>query len=47
MDVGDANTLMFAYGVDRALVQVVVASCSQQGGCGSEEAWQNPDARDI
>ena len=56
MDVGDANvvrkkdygnTLMFAYEVDRVLVQVVVASCFQQGGCESEEAWRDPDERDI
>jgi hypothetical protein len=55
MDVGDANDfqkgdedrLRFAYEVDRVLVQVVVASCFQQGDCGSEEAWRDPDERDI
>jgi hypothetical protein len=56
MDVGDANVvrkkgdedrLRFAYEVDRVLVQVVVANCFQQGGCGSEEAWRDPDERDI
>jgi hypothetical protein len=44
---GDGNTLMFAYEVDRVLFRVVVASCFQQGGCGSEEAWRDPDERDI
>jgi hypothetical protein len=44
---GDEDRLRFAYEVDRVLVQVVVANCFQQGGCGSEEAWRDPDERDI